>query len=135
MTEPQPTKPFIDLKQWDIDECTRIGRERNDMNAINGTHNMRFSKRGDEAISIQGVLGEWAFIKMHGLPLDPIYDTTCRSARNDTFDAHLPPGPKDTHPLSVDVKTVLREGCPIYAGNGKRVVSEESEENRFSGLF
>jgi len=102
------------LTAEETDQCIRIGRERNAKNIQQKTKNLNFSKRDDEQISIQGVVGELAFSRMFGIPIE-IYDTTCRNAHNDTFDAVLPNG------WSVDVKTTVRLDAPIIVSTWKRV--------------
>lgn len=102
------------LTARETEQCMMIGRERNDKNVQQKTKNMNFSQRNDEQISVQGVVGELAFSRLFGLPIE-IFDTTCRNAYNDTFDAVLPNGWK------VDVKTTVRLDAPIIVSKWKRV--------------
>jgi hypothetical protein len=75
---------------------------------------MNFSRRDDEQIHIQGVIGELAFCRLFCLPIE-IYDTTCRNSHNDTFDATMPNGWK------VDIKTTLPPDAPILVSKWKRL--------------
>lgn len=102
------------LTAEETEQSVRIGRERNSKNVQQQTKNMNFSQRNDDEISIQGVVGELAFSRLFGLPIE-IHDTTCRNAHNDTFDATLPNGWK------VDVKTTVRNDAPIIVSTWKRV--------------
>lgn len=95
--------------------CVRIGLERNAANMRKGTTNMRYSVRNDDDVSAQGVLGEWAFLRLFGLDTSGILDTRCCSAKNDRFDAKLSNG------WTVDVKTTTRDVKNLMVGKNKMV--------------
>lgn len=95
------------LSGQELGDCIRIGIERNSQNRKSRTKNMNYSARNDEDISIQGVIGEFCFLKMFGLDMTPLFDTTCRNTKNDTFDAVLPNG------YTVDVKTTVYNNASI----------------------
>lgn len=101
------------LSADEVEQCRRIGQERNDRNVAAGVKNANYSGRNDVQISVQGLWGEWAFHKMLGLPVDDLYDTTPRNARTDTFDCRL-----GAH--TVDVKTVLDSECPLLVSTFKQ---------------
>jgi hypothetical protein len=122
-TPPAPSGPFCPLDQcrtkepfnvrrgqryyFDREstaECVRMAIERQSRNRVGGTRNMRFSHSlSDETANIIGVLGEYAFSRMHGLPVE-IYDTACRGAATETrFDASFGNG------MCVDVKTTSNQ--------------------------
>ena len=94
-------------------QCMRMGAERNQKNVEKKTQNRNFSSRDDEDISIQGVVGELAFARLFKLPIE-IFDTTCRNAMNDTFDATLPFGKR------CDVKCTYISNAPIIVSTWKR---------------
>lgn len=97
----------IQIFGTELEKCIRIGKERNNKNQKAKTKNMRYSNRNDDDISIQGVIGEYCFLKMFGFDTTPIFDTTCRNTCNDTFDAVLPNG------YTVDVKTTVYKSADI----------------------
>ena len=90
---------LLDDQEWAF--CTKIGKERNARNQQEKKTNMNYSHRDDDTISIQGVIGEYAFLVLHHLPTDGLEDTTCRNVGTDTFDAVFDNG------STVDVKTTL----------------------------
>jgi len=102
------------LTAEETEQCVSIGAERAAKNVQQKTKNLNFSSRDDAQIHIQGVVGELAFCRLFGLPIE-IFDTTCRNAHNDTFDAVLPNGWK------VDVKTTVRLNAPIIVSTWKRM--------------
>lgn len=93
----------VTLSPEDVKFCIRIGSERNAANTREGKTNRKKAKaRDDTQISIQGVIGELAILRMFGLSEEDLSDTTCRNARNDTFDANV-------NGLKIDVKAVLAQ--------------------------
>lgn len=75
------------------------GAERQRVNAGARVGNMNYSGRDDEAIHVQGALGELAFMRLHGIVPDALDDTKVCSAACDRFDCTLADG------RTVDVKT------------------------------
>lgn len=94
-------------------DCIEIGTRRNQANVQAHTRNLNYSGRDDTLISIQGVIGEFAFLKWFQLPLEPLWQTECRNAGNDTFDACL-----QGH--TIDVKSPLGHYCGIRVTAHKR---------------
>lgn len=98
----------------DIAVCAAVGAARNAANESAGTTNMNYSGRDDTDISVQGALGELMFCRLFSLPVGALFDTRCRNAGNDTFDATLVGG------LSVDVKTARHAVPVMLVGANKR---------------
>jgi len=94
-------------------ECIEIGTRRNAANVQAHTTNRNYSGRDDTLISIQGVVGELAFLKWFGLPTVPLWDTECRHAGNDTFDATL-------QGFTIDVKSPINHHCGLRVTAHKR---------------
>jgi hypothetical protein len=90
----------------EVEACIRVSKQRTGKNRAGNVKDANFSGRNGEDIDLQGVLGEYAFCKLFGLPIE-IFDTTCRSASNDTFDARLPNG------FTVDIKTTIKLDASI----------------------
>lgn len=116
---PTPVVPIgtcFTLTMAEAAECARIGRERTAKNAEKPRANRRYTwYRSDDDISIQGVMGEYAFCRLFDLTID-IHDTTCRTARTETrFDAVMMP-----EAWTVDVKTTIRSGAPLRVTWWKR---------------
>ncbi len=91
----------------DLALCQRLAQSRTAANRRKRTRNLNFSRRDDAQIDLQGVCGEYAFLRFAGLGIAPLLDTRCRNATNDTFDATLPSG------ATVDVKTVATWYCNL----------------------
>jgi hypothetical protein len=144
-----PKGSIYKLTSEETEQCILIGKERNNMNIIKGTKNMNKCGRNDEDISIQGVLGEYAFCKLFCLPIE-IYDTACRNVLTEKrFDAVLP------NKWTIDIKTTLYDkadlkisfhkkvnpptlyGLMIYinATNGGKIDIENPPIISFRGLF
>lgn len=109
---PTPVVPIgtrYTLTHDEMRECVRIGHERNRRNRDEGRVSRRYTAhRTDDDISVQGVIGEWAFARLFDLSID-IHDTTCRSARTETrFDAVMTP-----EGWTVDVKTTVGRDAPM----------------------
>ena len=87
----------------EVARCVLKGIERNERNASVGARNIKKARnRSDADVSIQGVLGEYAFCVLFALACS-IDDTTPRSAGNEVyFDAVL-----DAEGWTVDVKTTI----------------------------
>ena len=81
--------------------ASTIGKRRNDVNRSKGIRDQRFATtRTSEDVSVQGVIGEVAFLTMFGLSLAPVYDTRPNCAKFDRFDGAI----AGTHEM-FDVKT------------------------------
>jgi len=98
--------------------CIRVGNRRK-----NNNHTSRRNKSsknyytatkfGDQLrMDIQGVIGEYAFCRIFGLPIE-IFDTNCRNVDTDTFDATFSNGWK------VDVKTSARDDALLLVSMNK----------------
>jgi hypothetical protein len=98
----------------DVAACIAIGVARQYANEHARTVNMNYSGRNDLDISVQGVLGEWAFCRMFAVPVQPLFDSQCRNASTDTFDATLPNG------WRIDVKTAARPVDALLVGQNKK---------------
>jgi hypothetical protein len=96
----------------DIDRCIRIGQGRNHANILGKRKNMRYSRRDDTQISIQGCIGELALMRMLGLQTTELDDVTCRNASNDTFDATI-------NGNKIDAKTTIRSGLDLVVSTWK----------------
>lgn len=96
----------------DVAACVRIGTARNAANARAHKTDQRHSDRSSLDVSIQGVIGEYVFLRLFGLPVQDTQDTRCRNVLNDTFDATLAG-------KTVDVKTVAAPGCDLWVSRGK----------------
>ena len=93
----------------EIKECWRIGLERFKRNKMSHSTDRRYSKRrSSEDISVQGVMGEMALLRMMNQSTESLLDTTPRNAHNDTFDAST------AHGKTIDVKTVMTSNRPLY---------------------
>lgn len=101
--------------------CITIGTRRNLVNRRNGVREKKFGDRDGNDISVQGVLGEYAFRKMLRLPVDDLWDTTPRNFLNDSFDATIPMfywAPegqkyvKRNFAMQIDVKCVIKSSAP-----------------------
>lgn len=101
----------------ELTECIAIGTARCSQNRLHGTRNMRFAHRGDVDVSVQGVLGEWAFLKLYGMSIEPLRDTRCRNSSNDTYDAQFTLA---NQPVPVDVKTVVGDNYNLWIMKHKR---------------
>ncbi len=101
------------LSAREFADCIAVGRERNARNLAEHRQNRNYSGRSDEDISVQGVLAEYAFARLFALPVE-IYDTTCRSVRDDTFDGTMPTAEK------VDVKCTLYDRAELRVTDWKR---------------
>lgn len=109
---PTPSVPIgarYALSRAETVECVRIGLERNANNRAQRRANRRCAMyRTDEDISVQGVLGEYAFARLFDLAID-IHDTECRSALTESrFDAVLTP-----ERWTVDVKTATNASASL----------------------
>jgi len=96
----------------EIKRCYAIAKGRNDSNVAGNRTNCRFSTRDDVIVSFQGMLGEYALLKMYELDLEGIEDTTCRNYMNDSFDANL-------EGFTVDCKAVVRTGLDLIVSEWK----------------
>lgn len=95
-----PLHHSIILNRTETHHAIVIGQRRNEANRQNKSKSALYCKMDDEDASILGVLGEYAFCKMFGLPLE-VYDTTCRNYLNDTFDCTFPGN------IKCDIKTSM----------------------------
>jgi len=91
----------------DLKDCIRIGKERTTNNRQANTKNLNFSKRNDELISIQGVIGEFVFCKLFQIDTAPLADTRCRNRWNDSFDARIAN-------KTIDVKTPFSHDSELW---------------------
>lgn len=92
-----------------------IGHMRNKKNKAKGVKEQKFTaSKSSVEVSVQGLIGEAAFLRLFGLPLDPLYDTTPSCARTDRGDAFLQSGEK------VDVKTTVPRAKGILASAAKK---------------
>jgi len=73
----------------DLQFCIDIGTKRQEANRREERTNLNFSGRDDTLISIQGVIGEWAFNALTSQSQEPLTDTRCRNAAHDTYDATI----------------------------------------------
>ncbi|AJF98063.1 hypothetical protein TW95_gp1329 [Pandoravirus inopinatum] len=115
---PSPVVPIgtrYTLTRDEVRECARIGHERNRRNRDEGRASRRYTAhRTDDDISVQGVIGEWAFARLFDLSID-IHDTSCRSACSETrFDAIMTP-----EGWTVDVKTTVGRNAPMRVAGWK----------------
>ncbi|QBZ80955.1 hypothetical protein pclt_cds_357 [Pandoravirus celtis] len=115
---PSPVVPIgtrYTLTRDEMRECVRIGHERNRRNRDEGRASRRYTAhRTDDDISVQGVIGEWAFARLFDLSID-IHDTSCRSACSETrFDAIMTP-----EGWTVDVKTTVGRSAPMRVAGWK----------------
>jgi hypothetical protein len=96
----------ITLPRNEIDVCHQIAQSRIDENRKGKKKDMLYSRDSSIDTGFRGVCGEWAFARMFGLSVYPLFDTTCRNVRNDSFDGLF----KDKH---FDVKTSVSKdyGC------------------------
>jgi hypothetical protein len=108
MTTETKQHPQSDLLSYTLtpDEykyCLAIAQRRNSTNEKGKVKNANYSGRNDVDIHIQGVIGEFAFLKLHGQDPTPSLDNTkSRSAQDgtDTFDAWI-------KKENIDVKSVV----------------------------
>lgn len=106
---PVPLHTACVLSRDEVAQCIHIGTERNDKNVQNHSRNLNFSGRDDATISIQGVMGEWAFCRLFGLDTALLFNTQCRNRWNDSFDATI--GGR-----TIDVKTPLHHTSVLWVG-------------------
>jgi hypothetical protein len=103
----------------DMKFCIRIGCERFNNNQKANVRELKYtSYRSSVDISIQGVIAEYAFTKMHNLPLDLLHNTTPNSHARDRGDALL------EGKYSLDIKGPIGLHCPLrvmYAHGKKNI--------------
>lgn len=97
----------------DLLYCVKIAKIRHDNNIRQHSKNLNYSGRNDYDINLQGVLGEYAFIKMFPQDYDFLEDTDCKNVLNDIFDAKLQNG------WSVDVKTTVKKNANLLVSSNK----------------
>jgi len=112
LTVPQvPVGTCYTLSKEEALLCIRVGKRRERNNSLKSKYvRQRFADQTQ--MDVQGVIGEYAFCRLFGLPIE-IFDCTTRNVDNDTFDATMPNGWK------VDVKTTARLDLQLLVSMNK----------------
>lgn len=104
---------FYKFCKSDLLYCVKIAKLRHDNNIQQNSKNLNYSGRNDYDINLQGVLGEYAFIKLFPQNYDYLEDTECKNVLNDIFDAKLENG------WCVDVKTTVKKDANLLVSSNK----------------
>lgn len=101
-----PVGTTVILEGKSVEECIKIGMERNDRNKKAGIREQKYQKgRSGYDLSIQGVMGEWVAGQLFGVDNSSLlYDTTPQGHRTDRGDLII----DDT---KVDIKCALGNHC------------------------
>lgn len=93
----------LNLSQDELDMCRKCGIQRQTNNDRNKVFDQRYSNQSSVNIHIQGVIGEYAFRKLHDMATDDIFeDVNPRSKRKRTDEDQ---DAKTLKGLTIDVKT------------------------------